>query len=224
MKRLDCENKASTLKSLAVITGIDERRIWDVFLKHDHVSEYENGRFLCDFLDYLYNGFIDFFDIQNIEIDEIFWFHLSRTLHPKLFQKHGILPRKQAYMLINQVECKTASSCSPIFTKECQGPFAMLIKDIAFCPENADHHDYLNVPELMEDMGLSSIYKQNGTSIIIKFVSKPKFEPYHYLKHVLYYLYNCRHLSDLDMWCNTCFDAEGTPILPDAFQYIEVVK
>ena len=224
MKRLDCESRTTALKSLADITGIDAERIWDVFLKYDYVSEYDNGRFPCDFLDFLYNSFMEHFEIQNVEIDEICWFHLTRTLHPKLFKTHGILPRKDAYLLLSQAECRTLNPCSPIFTKECQGPFAMLVKDIAFCPEATDHHDYLKVPELMEDMGLSSIYEENGTSIIIKFVSKPEFEPYHYLKHVLYYLYNSRHMTDLDMYCNTCFNAEGIPVLPNSFLYIEEVK
>ena len=223
MKRLDCENQTAALKSLADITGIVAERIWNIFLDHDFVEEYENGRYPCDFLDYLYNRFMEFFEIPNVEIDEICWFHLTRTMHPELFRTNGILPRKEAYLLLNQVENSTIHPCSPIFIKECQGPFAMLVKDIAFCPEDADHHDYLKVPELMEDMGLSSIYEENGTSIIIKFVSKPGFEPYHYLKHVLYYLYNCRHSNNLDMWCNTCFNAEGIPISPDSFLYIEEV-
>ena len=114
--------------------------------------------------------------------------------------------------------------CSPIFNKECQGPFAILVKDIAFCPKSVGHHDYLMVPELMEDLGLSNVYKNNGTSLIVKFITHPEYEPYHYLKHVLYYLYNCRHMTHLDMYCNTCFDAKGIPILPSSFLYVEEVR
>ena len=224
MKRLDCENQLTALKSLSDIVGIDAELIWDDFLKYDFVTVYENGRFLCDFLDYLYDSFLEYFAIRNIEINEVCWFHLSRTMHPELFRKHGILPRKQAYMLLNRVDSTDINPCSPICTKECQGPFAMLVKDIAFCPDKAGHHDYLRVPELMEDIGLGSVYEANGISLIIKFVFKPKFEAKHYLKHVVYYLYCCRHSDELDMYCNTCFNAEGIPVSPESILYIKEVK
>ena len=66
MKRLDCENQLTALKSLSDIVGIDAELIWDDFLKYDFVTVYENGRFLCDFLDYLYDSFLEYFDILHL--------------------------------------------------------------------------------------------------------------------------------------------------------------
>ena len=220
---LDCETQKSTLISLANVTGISTDSIWNDFLDLDHASIYESGNYPYDFSQYLYNSFIVYFNISKIKIDKICWFHLSRTLHPEQYLKHGILPRKEAFSLLYGTDKICHSFKGLVEWDVTQGPFAMLIREIAFCPDSAGNHDYLKIPELIEDIGLSEIYKEQGKSVIIKFIYGIQYEPDHYIKPILNYLFNCHNKNELTTHSNTCFNGEGKYIPKENIISIEFV-
>lgn len=72
-----------------------------------------------------------------------------------------------------------------------QGPFAMLVKDGFFSHDEMGNHNYLSIPEWVEDMGagIAKLFYDNSKSVIVKFRAIPQFEAEAYLESVLCYLY-----------------------------------
>lgn len=104
---------------------------------------------------------------------------------------------------------------------ERQGPFGMLIKDVAFKAEEIGNHDYLNVPEIIEDMGFADIYKKNAIPVIVKFQTKREYDEKYYLRYVLNYIYSMVTEKKLSMDCNTCYDGKNQYISPSNIIYVE---
>ena len=100
------------------------------------------------------------------------------------------------------------------------GPYAMLIRDTAFKSDEMGNHDYLKVPEIIEDIcirfkevyshDLLEMYIKSTQSCIIKFVSD--FANPDNISAAIYYLHNKIHHKDLSIYCNNCFDGEGNHI------------
>nr|WP_319374281.1 hypothetical protein [uncultured Methanobacterium sp.] len=100
------------------------------------------------------------------------------------------------------------------------GPYAMLIKDSAFKSKEMGNHDYLKIPEIIEDIcypfdniynfNLLDRYIKNTQPCIVKF-KHSKFE-LDYLGAVLFYLYKICHNLKINIHCNTCFNGKGLKI------------
>ena len=111
------------------------------------------------------------------------------------------------------------------------GPFAMLVRDIAFKASEVRNHDYLDVPEIVEDIcrcfekfydyNLLERYKSETKPCIVKFVTT-KHRQY-YLGSALCYLFYVAHNEKFSLSCNTCFDANSNGIKPNKIQNIEYI-
>ncbi|MEW5818884.1 MAG: hypothetical protein AB1782_01720 [Cyanobacteriota bacterium] len=244
LKILDCENKDTTIESLEKITGvardkiIDFLRLFDIENYYDMYPNYPNTS------DVLFQLFKKKFS-PSINIDLIYWFHLTRTYEKNKF-KEGILPLNEAkekiwnflFSLIDDnfefnewqsfrenVENHLNNHYADLYRmkmndSEHWGPFAMLIKDIALRAMEIGNHDYLKIPEIVEDIceSFNNIYEINLTdkfssktqSCIVKFKSNSfisntgKVDKY--IGVTLYYLYCLLHNQSLNLDCNICFN------------------
>jgi hypothetical protein len=114
---------------------------------------------------------------ESISFNAACWFHLTRTSPNNKFE-NGILPLGQViesiwHFLFKLLENSFTKKEWNIFRKEIEnnypnhfadlyrtkvqksfhwGPFAVLVRDIAFRPEESGSHDYFRTPEIIEDI------------------------------------------------------------------------
>ena len=140
-------------------------------------------------------------------------------MKPELFEQKGILPLNQALPLLFPKTIRTHGY--DIFR---EGPFAMLVKDAAFHSNEMGNHDYLRVPEVIQDMGREEDFIRKSVSVIVKFWTEVEFSPKFYLKPILNYIYYTIHHMEFSIDCNTCFDARNRIIEPKKIVYVEQLK
>lgn len=108
--------------------------------------------------------------------------------------------------------------------KNCDyGCFAMLIREVAFKSKEIGNHNYLEVPESIEDLGLCDIYMQRTKPSIIQFYALPDRDYKYLIKPVLGYLFDKIHHVELSVDDNTIFDAKGDVIKPSNILNIEII-
>lgn len=116
------------------------------------------------------------------------------------------------------------------------GPYAMLVREIAFNAQVVGNHDYLNIPEIIEDMCMD-VHKVYGVDVLDRFVKKAspiivKFKEElidnandkEYIGTALTYLYNKLHGESLCLMCNTCYTGYGTDIKKNDIVSVEVLS
>ena len=221
MNCIDCENYFTALESVSKVFGISTNDIEYYFKSVDYISmfEYKEVYRIKDFSQYIYDSFVKHFKVVPRDICVVYWFHLSRTMNPELFEQKGILPLNKALPLIFPEITRT--HCYDVFR---EGPFAILVKDAAFHPNEMGNHDYLRVPEVIQDMGLEEDFMQKSVSVIVKFWTEVDFPSDFYLKPILNYIYYTIHHMDFSLDCNTCFDARNRIIEPNRIMYVEQLK
>lgn len=112
------------------------------------------------------------------------------------------------------------------------GPFAMLVKDVAFESHRIWNHDYLNLPEIVEDI-CNCYLNKFGTYIhsdiekalvpcIIKFRASADRDIG--IKPAIYYIYKYIKEEPLSQGVNACFDAKGKVIPPKDIIKVEYIK
>ena len=109
-------------------------------------------------------------------------------------------------------------------TNQMDGPFSFLCREVIFTPKDFIHHDYLNIPEIIEDI-CNSFEEMFGHSLRHKFVaatkpcivkfrsSKPR--PDALGKALMYIHTHAKSDGEGLFLCNTCFENEGNVITPN---------
>ena len=97
----------------------------------------------------------------------------------------------------------------------------MLVRDVAFAPNNLSNHDYLLLPEIVEDICNGylekyqvSIHKDVVDALvpcIVKFVVRDNRD-IGGIAPAISYLYKGIREEPISYYANTCFDAEGKVI------------
>jgi len=257
VKILDCESVDSTYKSLEKILGIPTEEIKAFLAEFDmgnyyetHPDYYHTGdKLLVTMIKRKYDISYDF--------DITYWFHLTRAA--KFFDfKEGILPLGEAInsiwdFLFSLLEGNFKRKDWIHFRRDLEsnnlrghyahlynlklrepslwGPYAMLVKHVAFIPELIGNHDYLKGPEIVEDIcftfeeihgyNLIKKYIDNTQACIVKFksdVCKPS-----YIGSALYYLYRAHRNEGISVYCNDCFDGGGRKVPGEDILKIEFV-
>lgn len=253
MKILDCDSLDSIYNSLKHIIGASREEILEL-LDFDIESYYESNPGFYGTGDALLLNMLKNKYDADITINQTYWFHLTRTLEASDWSK-GILPLQ---MMIDKIwECLFVLVGNGFSKKEWLsfkkdvessynhhsahlyrlkvageihwGPYAMLIKDIAFRADEVGNHDYLQIPEIVEDIctcfedryndNLLLKYIKNTRPCIVKFISnggKPT-----YIGNTLFFLYNSFHGLEMCMHCNSCFDNYGEPVSANSIKSIE---
>ena len=210
-----------------------------------------------DFEDYLYKYALRrFVPIQNVS--RIHWFHGTRSAHPSSFEERGIIPLNQILpelqrALDSLAEKHSISPATQISSYHGhhaflmsikqqndmdQGPCAMLNLEAVTNAAQYDCHDYIDIPEIIEDYAyvkygdcakkLLSIYREVTSPIVVEFWSKPDGLNSPNLRHimgtVLLYLYTVMHRYEDVSWscCNTCYSGCGNIV--DASRIVRVFK
>ncbi|MEO2642282.1 hypothetical protein, partial [Enterocloster clostridioformis] len=193
------------------------------------------------------------------KIEYVMWFHLTRTLNPDSYYK-GIYPLnlisdsilENCYSLVaDKVSlrewkkiCETGSGGDLTWIYKMKrenkihfGPYAMLVKEAAYCYDNIGNHDYLSLPELIEDLGrgmdeiyginLIEEYRRKSVPTIIKFKMPPqnKFDNRtddDYIETAISYLHTKIHNEEMSLNDSTCFNGEGIVIPAENIIYVEV--
>ena len=246
---LDCENPASTLKSISTIYGIPDREI-AAFLKAFDIEKYYEKNITDDYPDrVLTAAFEAKYNAEPKPLDSVCWFHLTRTLPGNNFSA-GILPLPASlnilwetlFMLFkdsphsqNLKNLKSLDLISERYQSRIKhpylaGPYAVLVRDVAFRAKEIGFHDNLAMPETLTDIcdRYQAIHKVNIFAqlqeklvpCIIKFVSDRKIDR-SCIESALYYLYVLEHNEQLTESANTCFDGRNEKISPKQIKSVE---
>lgn len=257
MKVLDCHSIDTTYESLGMIFGIDINRIHEYLTEFDLDSYYvlnpNSHEYVCDVL---MNELRAKHNISE-DFEGAFWFHLCRVWEDQTFFQEGILPLGCIHdRLLKKIQELVVEFGNPddqaaflrgssdehhqhllmlanmkLDSKSQWGPYAMLIRDVAFTPDEMGNHDYLDIPEYVEDICLGlggqlsfdlvAKYKAATKPCIVKFFS-PISKPY-YLTTALYFLYRKKHGKKINLHANICFDGKGNKVSKENVVEVEVL-
>lgn len=190
---LDCESFESALQSLSLIFQTSSTTLIEHLSNHVIDSYFEeNPHFPYDFSDYLYERVAGQFGTPKL-LDAVCWFHLTRVVENTSFAEGiqplgAILPRLQTILvdLVDDDLVKTAL-CTALDQGRIDeflyhfktddplhwGPFAILVRDVAFHAKEQSQHDYLAMPEIIEDI-CSGFHKSEGVDLLPLFTAKLK--------------------------------------------------
>lgn len=245
---LDCESYQSSVKSLSDLYCVDGSAIVRTLRALDFDRECErNPEVSPDEL--LLALFESSIGTRANAFQRVCWFHLTRV-PPETDFDEGILPLHDALDKIWRTIISIPSdpdrrtnlkqlreSGVPDYQYEMKtgnrlhsGPFAMLVRESAFNARSMCNHDYLALPEIIEDI-CNGYLKQFGTSIhdevsaalrpcIVKFEVADE-ETAHLIRPVLRYCFHKERGQELSFGTNTCYDGEGKPIPRSAIHKIE---
>jgi hypothetical protein len=237
-KLIDCENQVSAVDSICGLfrCSPDDLRseLWQIDIDTIYGEVWPD----CAPDEFLYRRLVSIFGLPD-HPNGICWFHLTRTLSGNDFHD-GILPLGMAIekiwdMILRVFEStqyysrllsmKTGGVSDHLYRLKVPdpfhwGPFAMLVRETAFHAVLLSNHDYLKLPEIIEDI-FNCYHERYGVSIhsdiedilvpcIIKF--KADAENDIGIRPVIYYVYNCIMGKPFSHYANTCFDAEGKVI------------
>jgi len=181
---LNCADGETTLRSLSNAYGCRVKKLRRILKSIDVESIYRKD---FDKLDipptrYLYNYVEDLLGTPQ-KTSSRYWFHLTRTTKDNSFCE-GIIPLNgildklwetlEAIFQDTTVQAnlremkrggvKNAHYIHKITSEVDQGPFGVLVKESAFHLKRLGHHDYLEFPEIIEDI-CNDYYQQYGNQI-----------------------------------------------------------
>ncbi len=247
---LDCSSGEATKTSLASLFNCSEERLSSTLLMLDIESTYEEH---FDDIDvpasqYLYNYVVEALGFHE-QLAEVIWFHGTRTLRPSNLEE-GILPLNQSKELV----WETLITSAPNDTVKGNlrslknngvgnfqynlrtsnhnhwGPYGVLVRDVAINAESVRHHNYLGMPELIEDIineyrqeynfCLTEHYTDTLTPTLIKFKASSNLS-LGCIEAALGYLYTYVRGEPVNGLATMCIDKGGSPILPDDILEIE---
>lgn len=250
MADLDCETFESALMSLCTIFRVEEEQLREFLTSIDLEQHYRSNHPPRHPGDELLSLFEQEHGQDRERIERVYWFHLTRVPSGASFED-GLLPLgavlcriwEMLFTLFSETphesrlremaEAGVQDSHFNLKTNDSLhwGPYAMLVRDIAFACATAHNHDYLRTPEIVEDI-CSGYRKQFGESIqevveerlvptIVKFWSE--YEG-HEIESALYYVYCQLHSQELTMSGNTCFDGGGVAVPYDRIVSVQAVQ
>lgn len=232
---LDCSSYDSAKESIAAIFDIEEESLISLL---SPLSPYDGDRSPEDFL---YDSMCEAFG-EPCDDMSVLWFHGTRVEDESLFYERGILPKSLAREFIEprlrQLSEGLESIGSNPFAVSIsgkqgphdEGPFAVLIKDVAIHAPGS-YHSYVEVPEMVEDIAgcllgenygqLVGIYQELASPYVVSFLADAQgYE----LPNALFFIKRVMDgetENDAGSAANTCFDAEGEVIQPEAIQHID---
>jgi hypothetical protein len=249
---LDCETRESALETVASIFGSDATSLGAFLSSFD--LETHAGNHGCEHpMDEELQRVVEAtFGCAARPLDRVHWFHLTRTLTPSAFEI-GILPLTKSIDVVwdtfldvfrgtvHEERLRTMRKNGvndyqynlKAKTKLHAGPYAVLVKEFALRPNDFCGHDYLRLPEIMEDI-CSGYEKDYGEAIaepliavlkpvIVKFWTPPMNRT-DLAEAALFYLY-CGFRNDgFGMNANTCYDAQNKAVLAEQIIYCRLVE
>ena len=252
MAHLDCETVESTISCVAEIFGVQPEQIIAFFDQFDIEQHFAKNRPEGDGAHETKRLLENLYGQPKHLITRTYWFHLTRVPESTSFQD-GIRPLDEALpriweMLHNLLaQTKHADRLKAMafdgvsdfqYTLKTAnrlhwGPYAMLVKAIGACAESVGNHDYLKMPEIVEDIcnGYKDVYGESIQPLIedclvptvVKFWSEDPEDQYG-LESAIYYAYLTHHKMELTHSANTCFDGRNSTVQPNRIVYVEHIR
>jgi hypothetical protein len=247
---LDCQTTDSIYMSLEAIAGANRGAI-EAFLKDMDLNSYYGGGSPppCPGNEFLLDAFRCAFG-TDLSYDKTCWFHLTRTDNASTFED-GILPLGQRldslfdwlYGLFdsavtqqqwNDFRQEISQRGSLIYKMKTEspfhwGPYAILVRDLAFKPVEVGNHDYFSGPEIIEDIcdcfekqyqvSLLKIFLQKTKPCIVKFIDYGTRS--NYVRAALWHLHKIVWQETCTDYCNDCFDGKGVPVSREQILSVE---
>ncbi len=248
---LDCENLETSVNSVCSIFRCSEKSLREILLEIDINKTYDIDEPDCTPDYFLYRNMVSAFGEPH-QLQYIYWFHLTRTFHTNNFHE-GILPLGMALDSIWEMILsifRQSEHCTRLQTMRIEGvynnhyqtktrdpfhwgPFAMLVKEVAFVPNRLANHNYLWLPEIVEDIcnGYLEKYKVSIhedvcdalVPCIVKFMVRGS-SGIGNVAPAIYYVYKGIRGEPVSYYANTCFDAGGKVIPRSDILKIEYIE
>lgn len=251
--RLDCETRESTVASLCQAFQCSAESFLLFVQDPVHGLHYdEHWRDLPEFQKYLFERAISHFGNPQLP-SEVCWFHGTRVPHGTTFQE-GIFPLGQRIDSLKEAVLATLDNDQhqeqvrqafarkggyayhfreKITNTMHWGPYAILIRELAFHAESCSQHDYLGMPEIIDDLceeiriacklDLLPIFQERWRPALVKFVAVADSLVETYLGVALCYLRSALLEGAPDSNSVMCFDGENTPVSPEQIIRVDFV-
>jgi hypothetical protein len=248
---LDCESKESVFNSLCKGFICTHDSLKNILLELDIEKIYHDNWKNIDIPsdEYLFNYVTKRLG-NHKPLKEVNWFHLTRTTKENEFTD-GIIPlgasleriwptliniAPDAVMKNNLKLLKENGVPNSLYQMKHNdsfhwGPYAVLVKETAF--RSSIQHDYLGMPEIIEDIcngyeekygeSIINIYKSSLVPKIVKFKSNKRVDT-GCIEAALYYAYEAARGDLPSSNCITCFDSEGVKIEPESIVSVSTVE
>lgn len=256
MRILDCESVESTYLSLESILSLSKAELETIFSSLNMDQFYQQNPNYHGSGDELLFAIVNNGPSKTINFERTCWFHLTRSKQPHTFDR-GILPLNLQInaiwdFLLSLLDDSISEREWKLFCEELNhsdyhyarlyrekinraqhwGPYAGLVRDMAFRAEEAGNHNYLRTPEIIEDIclcfantyqiDLLSRFQERTRPCIVKFVTDDCNQGC--IMAALYYLYKVFHDDQLNWYCNRSFDNKGKPLEAGQILKVEFIE
>jgi hypothetical protein len=214
----------------------------DIFGNTDECIDY--GTYLLEFVSESF--------AEPLSLEAVYWFHATRTLESNSFED-GLLNLDDAKSSVWNILIESAPSEEIALKLENMqeeggfdnmyhlrtedsmhwGPYGALVKELVVDVGETAQRDYLELPEMIEDIcngyeqkfneSLHSHYSDQLVPKIIKFISTCRVDD-GCLKAALAYLHSSIHDDHIGNGAITCFDSDGMNISAEDIIYVETVS
>lgn len=250
---LDCESFSTALATLAQIFQTTREDLTTLLSSKQIGIHYEtHWRELPEFSAYIYAVAERHFG-SPLTLDAVCWFHTTRVLPGTTFSE-GILPLDAALPSLKERLIQAVDNASVSeklryafhsggvgdhhYATKTQnsmhwGPYAILVRDVALCATKLSQHDYLAMPEIIEDIcngfenpmreALEAVFRAKLRPAIVKFTSiVDRDEPY--VATALCYVHSMIQAGNLDTNSVICFDGKNKVVPPQDILKVEIVS
>ncbi len=248
---LDCESPESAINSLSRVFSCSSSEFADLSNSLDLETTFiETGIHKeIPFEEYVLNTFSDHIQ-PPLPFDKVCWFHGSRTFRGNNFNEgilplNLVLPQVWNFLINNAPNEKTQRNLVrlkengvPDFHYNLKapdtihwGPYAYLVKESLYNADELGQHNYLAIPEIVED--ICNGYKAKYENEIISFYSKillpcivkfiiPSYERSQDATNVaLCYAYFSSRNEPINTLAITCYDGNGNAISSENILNVE---
>lgn len=253
MEPIDCSSLDTAMTSVSKLFGVDADHLLDVMIGIDLNKMYEDHRVDGRADKELFSLLEQKLGRKVILPREAYWFHLTRVLRTTTFEE-GILPLRDALPMV----WNTFRSIVPngIISERLEGmrkgrvdnfqynhklgqpnlggPFAMLVRESAFRAQEMRNHDYLRIPEIIEDVCRG--YERTFGEPILNEVEAKLHRCIVTFRSTLsegmgcdcaraaaYYVYSSVWGEKLSIEANTCYSGDGNGVPPKDIMAVDFI-
>ncbi|MFH0134021.1 hypothetical protein ACGLHS_27695 [Variovorax sp. VaC1] len=249
--RLDCETRQSTEASLLEIFGCSSPDLNHFLGDSSHLRFFEeHWQSLPEYDQFLYARACEALGHPHLP-HELCWFHCTRVPASTAFGE-GILPLGR--VLPQLKEALLATLDDPGAKREVDqafarqggfgfhfgnklknslhwGPYAIFVREVASYANALGQHDYLGMPEIIEDLcedvqfasglDLLTIFQERWTPAVVKFVAPAGASAECAVRVSLRYLQSCALEGRPGPGAVWCFDGKNTAVSPEQVLNVE---
>jgi hypothetical protein len=256
---LDCSSPCSTQLSLGQILNLSSTHLREALSRFDldqFYSEHQSDERKPGVI--ILEEVLNFASDTRVA-EDILWFHGTRVIDPESFRVNGIRPLNYqldqiwtdlfnvaGHLYVGRqgwddfrrgVETDYRGRFADLYRMKTRdalhwGPHAVLIRDVLINPQRFGSVNYLNTPEIVEDI-CTCFCEQTGRNLLRVFQEQSRACIVHFnddtpradaIPIALHYLYQTNRGNDLFPGCNTCFDGHTEPIQPQQIVAIDVIS